>query len=119
MAQAREAVKDGRYADGVRWNESAMHWLNWDWRVRVQYPMTLSALIKQADVELSPRLQDYYYGVGASASPHLPALLLIRFEDLYNTQRNADEALEVYTRLKTQTPIRATQELRQIEGFVE
>jgi len=120
MAQAREAMRDGRYAHAVQWNELALRRLSWDWRIRIQYPLALSALIKQMQPdELSPRLQDHYYRVGASASPDLPALMIMRFEDLLNTERNADEAFEIYERLKAQAPLRARQSINHIEGLVE
>ena len=116
MGQSVEAVKRGDYVRAVAWNEKARQRQDWNWTIRLQYALTFSALLKSLPPETpDAALQDHYYRVGASASPDFPALLIVRFEDLFNTRRNPDEALDVYRRLNTQTPLRANRQLTQIE----
>jgi len=118
MAQSLSALGRGNEAQAVNWNEKARQQLDWDWRIRIQYPLTLASYMKHNDIR-NPTVQDHYYRVGQSASPNFPALLVIRFEDLLNTERNPDEAADVVRRLKAQTPKRAVSQLRDIERFIQ
>lgn len=117
LGQAREAVVDGRYVSAVAWNTAALNRQNWDWRIRIQFPLTINGALKNPEARLfvPDEVQDLAYRVGQSASPNMPTLLIVRFEDLWATARHPNEAVAIYETLKERFPRRAWRQIEFIE----
>lgn len=113
------ALSEGRYEDAIMWNQRAIRWNRWHAVPRMQYALTIEAYTEARQAIIAPVSADRANEIGRSASPNFPALLLWRFNHLYATARNPDEAAEILDRMRLYFPRRLDRALQHFETYIE
>ena len=90
---------------------TAMDWMDWDWRMRIDYASVVKNLMSSdKPALLTHRAADVIHGIGMSASPHFPQLLMHRVEYLYSAGKmQTPEAIALIEELAAAPELRARQ----------
>lgn len=95
-----------RPVESFQWNIRAYNKSPWSYQTRLNMLLTLQAVLNlpekdaRIQVRLSEKVADWAYGLSSSASPHHAYILLLRFNYLLRTGRDASaiaEELENHT----------------------